>query len=70
MQIEFKNSDAITIDLRDPDILQINIAKPELFIDAETGKIIDSQSWRHEIPVVPQYSAEAFATLVVKAERI
>ena len=44
MRVAFSDTDAITQDVKEPDVLQVEVLKPGLFIDAETLEPMDIQS--------------------------
>ena len=44
MRVEFSDTDAITTDISDPDVLRIELLKPGLFVDAETLEPMGVQS--------------------------
>ena len=53
MRVEFSDTDAITTDISDPDVLRIELLKPGLFVDAETLEPIDSTSRKVEVELKP-----------------
>ena len=53
MRVEFSDTESITTDISDPDVLRIELLKPGLFVDAETLEPIDSTSRKFEVELKP-----------------
>ena len=70
IEVSFCNPKDITSDILEPDVMEITIALPQLFIDAETNKSIqtDESSVSPLIELVPQMSKTAYKELIEKAE--
>ena len=53
MKIQFIDTEAISSDITEPDILEIKLLKPGLFVDAETLEPIDTLSQKTEVLLKP-----------------
>ena len=56
IKVQFSDTESITSDITDPDLLQIKILKPGLFVDAETLEPIDLPDMKAEVELKPQLS--------------
>ena len=54
VQMELADAKAISPDIRDPDQLKIEILQPQLFIDSETGLLMEKESLNLDTPIQPQ----------------
>ena len=53
LTVKFKNTDSITSDITEPDILQFKILQPGLFIDEETLESMETSSVNMEVALKP-----------------
>ena len=64
VNITFSDLNALTIDVKDPDFLDVQLTLPELIIDAETYERIADDQLNHEAMIVPQMTTQSYAELV------
>ena len=68
IEIEFCKPSDITLEIGQPDVLEIVFTLPALFIDAQNFKRLGDLELTHEVQLVPQMTKEAYEVLVEKAQ--
>ena len=67
LNLIFSDTDAITTMIREPDILDVEIIMPQVFIDAENLEPLDKQESLVSIDLKPQMTKLAFEQLLEMA---
>ena len=60
----FKDTDAITPLIREPDVLEVRIAKPEIFFDAETLEPLEEVESFVSLELKPQMNESAYKDML------
>ena len=68
MSVTFKDHEAISSDITEPDILEFRLLQPGLFIDEETLEPIDISSSMSEVALKPQLSQAEYEEISDMAE--
>ena len=68
MSVKFKDTEAISSDITEPDILEFRLLQPGLFIDEETLEPIDISSSMIEVALKPQLSQAEYEEISDMAE--
>ena len=66
--VSFSDLNAISVDLSEPDMLEVKFLKPGLFIDTETLNPLDKSSYSSEVELKPQLSLADFEEIKAMAE--
>lgn len=69
IQINFRDTRAISQDISEPDTLVLTLNAPQIFIDAETGLPMSTEPIVYEIPIGEQMTKDEFLDLTVQAEK-
>lgn len=61
--MSFSDTKTISPDILFPDQLLVNVTRPELFVDASTGKALAEAPVIKNLPVSAQYTKEEYKVL-------
>ena len=67
--MSFNDTKAISPDILYPDQLKVNVTRPELFVDASTGKPLAEAPVIKTLPVSAQYTKEEYKILQEQAQK-